>query len=239
MTNPIHLVEFEVMETWARMNSFAKSFAEIAEDSFESYLVAKENYIPMPDNEDPSAHFISEKELYEASFKTIVFAAMACEAAIFDLAAIQLGDDYVDKYVDKLNLVSKWVVIPKLICGKSMNIKGPALNSLKELTYARNALVHLKSLPIRSANNSVEKAEKHIGKIINSTENAYKTIVLLSLELNRLLGTPAGVLPFYEARTEIDGFSESSNRSEGLIKIINRCRQIDSRASSEKFRNIS
>ncbi len=233
MTNPIHLVEFEVMETWARMNSFAKSFAEIAEDSFESYLVAKENYIPMPDNEDPSAHFISEKELYEASFKTIVFAAMACEAAIFDLAAIQLGDDYVDKYVDKLNLVSKWVVIPKLICGKSMNIKGPALNSLKELTYARNALVHLKSLPIRSANNSVEKAEKHIGKIINSTENAYKTIVLLSLELNRLLGTPAGVLPFYEARTEIDGFSESSNRSEGLIKIINRCRQIDSRASSE------
>tara|TARA_Y100000782_G_scaffold109055_1_gene133413 strand:+ start:11434 stop:12135 length:702 start_codon:yes stop_codon:yes gene_type:complete len=233
VTNPIHLVEFEVMETWARMNSFAKSFAEIAEDSFESYLVAKENYIPMPDNEDPSAHFISEKELYEASFKTIVFAAMACEAAIFDLAAIQLGDDYVDKYVDKLNLVSKWVVIPKLICGKSMNIKGPALNSLKELTYARNALVHLKSLPIRSANNSVEKAEKHIGKIINSTENAYKTIVLLSLELNRLLGTPAGVLPFYEARTEIDGFSESSNRSEGLIKIINRCRQIDSRASSE------
>ncbi|RJF37540.1 hypothetical protein [Pseudoalteromonas gelatinilytica] len=233
MTNPIHLVEFEVMETWARMNSFAKSFAEIAEDSFESYLVAKENYIPMPDNEDPSAHFISEKELYEASFKTIVFAAMACEAAIFDLAAIQLGDDYVDKYVDKLNLVSKWVVIPKLICGKSMNIKGPALNSLKELTYARNALVHLKSLPIRSANNSVEKAEKHIGKIINSTENAYKTIVLLSLELNRLLGTPAGVLPFYEARTEIDGFSESSNRSESLIKIINRCRQIDSRASSE------
>ena len=230
MTNPIHLVEFEVMETWARMNSFAKSFAEIAEDS---YLVAKENYIPMPDNEDPSAHFISEKELYEASFKTIVFAAMACEAAIFDLAAIQLGDDYVDKYVDKLNLVSKWVVIPKLICGKSMNIKGPALNSLKELTYARNALVHLKSLPIRSANNSVEKAEKHIGKIINSTENAYKTIVLLSLELNRLLGTPAGVLPFYEARTEIDGFSESSNRSESLIKIINRCRQIDSRASSE------
>ncbi|MDW7547488.1 hypothetical protein [Pseudoalteromonas peptidolytica] len=233
MTNPIHLVEFEVMETWARMNSFAKGFAEIAEDSFESYLVAKENYIPMPDNEDPSAHFISEKELYEASFKTIVFAAMACEAAIFDLAAIQLGDDYVDKYVDKLNLVSKWVVIPKLICGKSMNIKGPALNSLKELTYARNALVHLKSLPIRSANNSVEKAEKHIGKIINSTENAYKTIVLLSLELNRLLGTPAGVLPFYEARTEIDGFSESSNRSESLIKIINRCRQIDSRASSE------
>lgn len=235
MTNPIHHVEFEVMETWARMNSFAKNFAEIAEDSFESYLVAKENYIPMPDNEDPSAHFISEKELYEASFKTIVFAAMACEAAIFDLAAIQLGDDYVDKYVDKLNLVSKWVVIPKLICGKSMNIKGPGLNSLKELTYARNALVHLKSLPVKmkGIEESVKKAEKQIGKIINTTENAYKTVVLLSLELNRLLGTPAGVLPFYEARTEIDGFSKNSNRSESLIKIINRCRQIDSRASSE------
>ena len=64
MTNPIHLVEFEVMETWARMNSFAKSFAEIAEDSFESYLVAKENYIQCR-REDPSAHFISKKSYVE------------------------------------------------------------------------------------------------------------------------------------------------------------------------------
>ena len=77
-----------------------------------------------------------------AGLKTIVFAAMCIEAAAFDFAATQLSDSYAQRYLDKLDLVSKWVVVPKLICGRSLKESGPSLNALRVLVRARNALVH-------------------------------------------------------------------------------------------------
>ncbi|MGQ7301908.1 hypothetical protein [Marinobacter nauticus] len=179
-----HNVEFLVESHWARMNVLAWSYTDIAESAYDDYMVANENYVPLPEDDDPTEHFESHKNILESSFKTIVFSAMACEAAIFDLAAIQLGDDYAEKYLDKLDIVGKWVVVPKLICGKPLNISGPAINSLRELIHARNALVHHKSLPGLPDSELIRKADKQMSKIINRTDVAFKAVVLTCTQLS-------------------------------------------------------
>lgn len=52
--------------------------------------------------------------------KTNVFSAMALEAAAFDLAAIQLSDKVAANYLDKMDLLGKGMIVPRLICGRSL-----------------------------------------------------------------------------------------------------------------------
>lgn len=151
---------------------------------------------------------------------------MACEAAVFDLAAVQLGDDYASNYLDKLDLVSKWIVVPSLICGRSLKIHGPAINSLRSLTKARNALVHHKSLPGDCGIEPLRRADQQMAKIVGATDEAFKTVVLLSLELNRILSTRSGVLPFFESG--VVSFPEP-DRAASVSEVIARCREIDAK----------
>jgi hypothetical protein len=78
---------------------------------------------------------------------TIVFACAACELYINDAAARLLGDTYVQRHVDRLDLVSKWVLVPRLICGHEIDRGGRAYDLLRLLVSARNELMHPKSEP--------------------------------------------------------------------------------------------
>ncbi len=151
---------------------------------------------------------------------------MACEAAIYDLAAIQLGDEYAGNYLDKLDLVAKWVVVPSLICGQALKEKGPAINSLRTLTRTRNALVHHKSIPGFPLGEASSRAGEQLEKIVKNTGVAFQSVVLLSLELNRVLKTPAGVLHFFEKA--VMSLSSSIDRPR-IAQEIARCREIDAR----------
>lgn len=219
-----HTVDFHVKTHWARMNTLSWDYYHIAELAYHHFLDARENAIPLPEEGDPTEYFEGFKKIREYSFQTIVFSAMACEAAIYDLAAIQLGDDYVTKYLDKLDIVAKWIVVPSLICGKSLKIDGPAINGLRSLIRLRNALVHHKSLPALNVVDTVQRADKQIEKIIKGTDEAFKTVVLLSLELNRILEVRSGILPFFEEDTIF--FSESKFPS-SIMGVICRCREVD------------
>ena len=66
------------------------------------------------------------------SIVTVVFSAMAVEAYIYDYAARNLSDSFVKKYLDKLDLVSKWVVIPLIVTGKEF----PSITFDRTLTIA-------------------------------------------------------------------------------------------------------
>lgn len=219
-----HSVEFEVLQTWGRLNALAWHYYHIAEAAYDQFLDAEQNLVPLPENDDPAEHYSSEQRLLSASFQTIVFAGMACEAAIFDLAAVQLGDDYASQYLDKLDLLTKWVVVPSLICGRKLKEHGPAINSLRTLVRTRNALVHHKSLPAFPFQDAALKAEGQLEKIVQNTGAAFKTVILLSLELNQVLGTPAGVLPFFEKN--VTSLSDISVRPQ-IAKVIARCREIN------------
>jgi hypothetical protein len=229
MENVTHTVDFEVQAHYARMNPLAWTYYDIAESAYLKILLERKNLIPSHEDEDPTPRLRQRQLLMQLSFQTIVFSAMSCEAAIFDLAAIQLGDDYASKYLDKLDLVSKWVVVPPLICGRSMNTDGPAINALRELTRLRNALVHHKSLPGITEPEMLKKADKQMRRFFDGTDLSFKTMILLSLELHRVLKVRSGALPFFEG--EIVKLNEGMY-PEPILEVISKCREIDNRNAS-------
>lgn len=226
-----HTAEFWVQKSSARVNNFSDIYFYMAQDAFAEYLIASKN----PDLNDDAPenyerHLLADKRLDQSVIKTIVFAAMTCEAAIYDIAAIHLSDDYALNVLDRLDPISKWLVAPRLICGSSLRDDGPAMNSLRSLFGARNALVHAKSLSGLGINDleQFEKisqaAKKQTQKITSAAVPAYQAIVLLSLELERLFGTGSASLPRFSELSYSRAYEEAS---EDVKKVVRRCKEID------------
>jgi hypothetical protein len=134
-----------------------KSFVRVGLDGF-YYEIARENYARYFEFEkeaaslkldDPLDLAASEFEIRTNQDKcaliAICFSAMCVEAFIYDYAARHTSDSYVQKYLDRLDLAGKWVVIPKLVTGKEFPRNSTAFDSLKFLIKMRNKLVHFKS----------------------------------------------------------------------------------------------
>ena len=85
------------------------------------------------------------QERERAAVVAITFSGMALEAFFYDYAAAALTDSYVKSHLDKLDLKSKYLVYPKLVCGKQPDKGGTIYASLKRLVSLRNDLVHFKS----------------------------------------------------------------------------------------------
>lgn len=214
---------FQIRESYIRVDTMADTYAKIAEQAFGQFLSETANPVPRPElTHDYAAFDEHETRKSVAGIKTIVFSAMAIEAAVFDLAAIQLGDKVAKDYLDKMDLMGKWMIVPRLICGRSLREDGPAVNALKGLVKARNALVHHKSKEWDKAG----KAERAMTDRWATFEkdqvpNAFNTLVLLSLEVDAVLETFQGALPFYGKEIYTD-----SPRHPRVEKIVQRCRQI-------------
>ena len=48
-----------------------------------------------------------------------MFSHLFLEATIYDYGAANLSDSYMKKYVEKLNFLSQWVVIPQLVLNQA------------------------------------------------------------------------------------------------------------------------
>jgi hypothetical protein len=223
---------FVVQDTFARMGTMSWTYYNIAEQAYESFLIEEMNRLPSPkagnEQHDPTDWMEQSTRLQISGVKTIVFIAMCIEAAAFDFSAIQLGDSYTKLYLDKLDLVSKWVVVPKLVSGKSLKKTSPALNSLKALVKSRNSLVHHKSLPFEiNSRKNYDNLTKASEAFPNDVHNAFKAVVLLSLELTDLLQTSATGLPHFEKYWK--SFEEPPMH---VKKMIEQCRIIHSRTTA-------
>ena len=176
--------------------------------------IARNNYQELQKYKDEIAHkkeeinsFKNEGEYnvlhYELSllreeasnhvFVVVVFASMAVEAFIYDFAARNLSDSFVRKYLDKLNVVSKWVVIPKLVTGKEFPTDNNSFRLLKELISLRNSYVHSKSkranfdlLKRETTADDVYEYEKNWDDIFKSADDAYATLAALASEIKKL-----------------------------------------------------
>ncbi|RMT28796.1 hypothetical protein ALP50_02835 [Pseudomonas syringae pv. spinaceae] len=214
---------FQIRDTYVRVGTMADTYARIAENAFALFLDDAADPSPLfcPPY-DPTGAMDREDRKAANGIKTIVFSAMAIEAAVFDLAAIQLGDRVATLYLDKMDLLSKWMIVPRLICGRSLNENGPAFNSLKGLVKARNALVHHKSREW-DREGKAERAMTDRWAIFEKDQvpNAFKALVLLSLEVDAVLEDFLGALPFYG--TEI---YTSSPRHPRVEEVVHRCRVI-------------
>ncbi len=95
---------------------------------------------------------------YQCRDIAIVFSHLFMEAVIYDYGATNTSDTYMKKYVDKLDFLAKWVVIPKLVTGCPFPTESEAFELLSKLKKARNDLVHFKTRK-RADNGTTEGVE--------------------------------------------------------------------------------
>ena len=223
MVNPTHTVSYEVQESWARFGSAAWQYVTIAQAAYIEHLADESEPVARPSDEEAGeSYYAQQRRIFANSVKTVVFCGMALEAAIYDLAAIQLGDKFALEVLDKLDVLQKWLVVPRLICGKSLRESGPGINALRTVVKARNALVHAKSAPATQDPSDLQKMEKRSAQLLRDVHESYRCVVFLSLEINSLLGTVAGVLPPFE-RKYIS--SESTEMPSSLLRKIELARE--------------
>jgi len=222
--------QFPIRETYIRVDTMADTYARIAEDAFALFLDDATDLNPLVcTHYDPTGAMDREDRKAANGIKTIVFSAMAIEAAVFDLAAIQLGDKVATMYLDKMDLLGKWMIIPRLICGRSLKENGPAFNGLKGLVKARNALVHHKSREW-DREGKAERAMTDRWAIFEKDQvpNAFKALVLLSLEVDAVLESFLGALPFYGKEIYTD-----TQRHPRVEEVVQRCRVIHQKTWEE------
>jgi hypothetical protein len=178
----------------------------------------------------------SEERLYleskglELGIKTIVFAGMCLEAAIYDYASIQLSDKFVKEHFEKLDLLSKWIIIPRFVCGKQLRKDKAPYAALKQLVKDRNSLVHHKSQKyITNEQWFLDKLEEANIEFEKSIHNAFRALVLLSLEMDYVVGIEFNPLNSLNALS----FS-SRQRPDNLLSIIDDCKKVFERSKEKQ-----
>ncbi len=74
----------------------------------------------------------------------VVFSALTLEAFINFYAIEHLSKRFLERHLDRLGPASKWLIIPRLVCGKQLDTNGQAYEGLQRLFKTRNELVHYK-----------------------------------------------------------------------------------------------
>ena len=98
-----------------------------------------------------------EIELAKASTVVIVFSAMILESYIYDYAARHLTDAFVQEHLDRLDPLSKWIKVPKLITGKELPNHQNWRQLLRRLIKTRNSVIHHKSSQPPTKFNDIKK----------------------------------------------------------------------------------
>jgi hypothetical protein len=133
------------------------------------------------------ANTAGKEEMARQAYVTVVFAAVALEGFINRRAISALSKTYFDKYLDRLDLVAKWAVIPRIAAGRTLiDQDGKAFQGLKKLVADRNRLVHPKIRHIASVEDIRQFATTY--EPWTDARNAVATLDSVALELGAGMG---------------------------------------------------
>ncbi|HVI52078.1 MAG TPA: hypothetical protein VM661_12770 [Candidatus Sulfotelmatobacter sp.] len=194
--------------SYARINVRQRSYALIAINNYMKFVskleerkrILRENSKSSSESREfyDSVSEI-ERDMDEYGCTSIIYSAMCMEAAAYDVFAVHLGDGFASDHIDKLDVLSKWMLIIKFIFGADIDKSGKTYFCLKKLISARNKLVHHKSeqLPFGddAIGNMFEKMEKEEKRFINDVELSIKAIVYMSLYIGTIYDGLFGFLP--------------------------------------------
>lgn len=127
---------FKVVENnYSRIQELKREY-----DQFQGRLEGKEV-------SDEDVDFLASRNnaMGEIELIVIVFSAFTLEAYINHYGLSRLSQDYFSSYLDKLDLLAKWLVIPRIVTGKNLNPGSAAMKDLSWLVSFRNRLTHFKS----------------------------------------------------------------------------------------------
>lgn len=113
---------------------------------------------------------LQEAEIQRYSLMTVVFCVMTLESYINEYAITKFSKSYFDKYLDRLDLKTKWIIIPKLKTGIQLDEKSKAFKLFSETLKIRNKIVHDKSKIIDTSKSFYYDwiTEEHAKKAINA-----------------------------------------------------------------------
>jgi hypothetical protein len=206
-------------DSYSRMGGLHRVYFDIAQDEYAKCLEVES--IDVSDMHEGEKSDISHRAT-EHAVKSIVFSALCVEAAINNYAGIHLGDSYNENHLQNLDVVSKWVVIPKLVCGKSINKSGPAFGALKKLIKSRNKLVHNKSKEFDpTIPNIAESLVRRDLDFKSDFTNSLKALYLISMEMDFMLGQMHNPI-----RTLDSKFSPSLEIPVQVKPLFNECKTI-------------
>ena len=103
------------------------------------------------DNSEPENYrkftieFEKKAELLECKILAALMTALFFEAYIYDYGARKKSANYITKYLDKLDPVSKWIVVTKLIAPPGLDESDEIFGRLRKLFSLRNELAHHKT----------------------------------------------------------------------------------------------
>ena len=148
---------------------------------------------PKFDSQDDNTYYDNLQEKIEIeseitySFLIVVtFSAMCLESFIYDYAATFLTDSYVQNYIDKLDVISKWVIVPRLIAGKEISRDKQAFQLLKETIKVRNDFVHSKSKAWNPSEFKKIAEKSSVLNYVNQAERCILAIDKLAIELENI-----------------------------------------------------
>ena len=193
-------------------NSAISIYSQIARENYRNLLAVKsqlqviEEKISAPGDGDKEKEFELMKlegEINKCISIVIVFSAIAVEAYIYDYVSRNLSDAFVKNYLDKLDPVSKWVIIPRLVIGKELPREHRWFDILKKLIKQRNRLVHEKSfsppVKIEDAIEYFKKAQNHTAIVYDTAREAIELLDLLIGEMKSLDPSEVGWIDSYLA----------------------------------------
>jgi hypothetical protein len=116
---------------------------------------------------------------------TVVFTTIVIESFIHNYAARKLGENFAKKHVEKMALLTKWLIIPKLVTGKDIPSDHRGLELLSKLVTARNMLVHLKgkNIPWDSVPDDLSNLRGSYRELISAGLTAFECMGLLGKAL--------------------------------------------------------
>lgn len=89
--------------------------------------------------------FELEAEQLECRILAVVAAALFLEAYIFDYCARRESATFAKKYIDRLDPVAKWIIVPRLVAPPGLDPGSNVFERLHKLFKLRNELVHHKT----------------------------------------------------------------------------------------------
>ena len=111
----------------------------------------------------------------------VVFCVTSLEAYINDYAISHLSKNYLKTYLDKLDLLSKWIVIPRITTGTQLDAGAKPLQDLSWLISLRNKLVHYKSRTV-----SIKQIKDTDFLWAEDAQRAVETVKNLAQELKKI-----------------------------------------------------
>lgn len=169
------------------------------EDADASHQAAEKDYNQVKGDADATASVKAMPRLFsalrrrtEAGVMLLMAATAHLEQVINDYGHTFLDPQAYDEHLDNLRTITKWLLLPRLCQNKDIKEDNPAINSLRELIKARNAIVHHRRSEMYL---EPHKASKHVSteaeRFLSAARKASSTVdALLKLLTSPPPGSP-------------------------------------------------